>query len=157
MKKKLLRWRKSIQNGKTEDRNSNFIFDLELNIKFPENQNNSYAIFITSTLCPIGQQFRTLQGFFQELGFTISWDAGDYIGFEKDGCKFILQKFDNREFAENFMISVVVSNVDEFRKEVINKQLPEKFGIRIGDVSDQPYGREINIIDMAGVCWHFVQ
>jgi hypothetical protein len=106
---------------------------------------------------PSGSNFEPSRDFFQELGFTISWDAGDYIGFEKDGCKFILQKFDNREFAENFMITVAVSNVDEFRQEVINKQLPEKFGIRIGDVSDQPYGREVNIIDMAGVCWHFVQ
>ena len=55
------------------------------------------------------------------------------------------------------MITVVVMNLDEFRKEVIEKRLPEKFGIRIGEAADQPYGREVNIIDMAGVCWHFVQ
>ena len=30
-------------------------------------------------------------------------------------------------------------------------------GVRIGNVSDMPYGREVNIIDMAGVCWHFVE
>lgn len=106
---------------------------------------------------PSGNNFEGSKDFFQQLGFTISWDAGDYTGFEKDECRFILQKFDNREFAENFMITVAVSNADEFRQEVINKQLPEKFGIRIGDVSDQSYGREVNIIDMAGVCWHFVQ
>jgi len=40
---------------------------------------------------------------------------------------------------------------------VLNKQLPEKYGIRIGEVSDQSYGKEVNIIDIAGVCWHFVQ
>ena len=79
------------------------------------------------------------------------------VGFEKDGCKFILQKFDNKDFAENFMITVGVTNVDEFRKGVIEKELPQKFGIRIGEASDQPYGREVNIIDIAGVCWHFVQ
>ena len=69
-------------------------------------------------------------------------------------CKFILQKFDNKSFAENFMLTVGVPNADDFRNEVIEKKLPEKFGIRIGGkVSDMPYGREVNIIDIAGVRW----
>ena len=106
---------------------------------------------------PSGSNFEGSKQFFLELGFNISWDAGDYTGFERDGCKFILQKYANKDFAENFMVSVAVTNVDEFRKEVIEKQLPQKFGIRIGEASDMPYGREVNIIDLAGVCWHFIQ
>ena len=106
---------------------------------------------------PSGSNFEGSKQFFQELGFNISWDAGDYIGFEKDGCKFILQRYDQKDFAENFMLTVAVDDVEVFRAGVIEKQLPEKFGIRIGEVSNQPYGREVNIIDMAGVCWHFVQ
>jgi len=106
---------------------------------------------------PSGSHFEASKQLFQELGFTIRWDGGDYVGFENNDCRFILQKFDNKEFAENFMVTVGVSNADEFRKEVLEKQLPEKFGIRIGNVSDMPYGREVNIIDMAGVCWHFVE
>ena len=98
---------------------------------------------------PSGSNFESSKQFFVELGFKINWDAGDYTGFERDGCKFILQKFDNKDFAENFMITVGVDNVDEFRKEVLEKKLPEKFGIRIGEVSDMPYGREVNIIDIA--------
>jgi hypothetical protein len=106
---------------------------------------------------PSGENFEGSKQFFGELGFTTRWDAGDYIGFEKDGCKFILQNYVNKDFAENFMLTVNVSDVDQFRKDVIDKQLPQKFGIRIGEVSNQPYGREVNIIDLAGVCWHFVQ
>ena len=106
---------------------------------------------------PSGSDFESSKQLFQELGFTITWDAGDYVGFEREGCKFILQKYNNKAFAENFMVSVAVTNVDEFRKEVAEKQLPEKFGIHLGEVTDQPYGREVNIIDIAGVCWHFVE
>ena len=114
--------------------------------------------FITlQPFVPSGKNFDGSKQFFLALGFNLSWDGGDYAGFEKDGCSFILQKFENREFAENFMITVSVDNVDEFRQEVLNKQLPQKFGIHIGEASDQPYGREVNIIDLAGVCWHFVQ
>ena len=106
---------------------------------------------------PSGSNFQGSKEFFRELGFNIAWDAGDYIGFERDGCKFILQRYDEKGFAENFMLSVKVSDVEAFRQDVLDKQLPEKFGIRIGQVSQQPYGKEVNIIDIAGVCWHFVQ
>ncbi|MEJ7767917.1 MAG: hypothetical protein WKF89_08900 [Chitinophagaceae bacterium] len=106
---------------------------------------------------PSGSDFEGSKQLFQELGFKINWDANDYIGFEKDGCKFILQKYDKPDFAENFMVSVGVSNIEEFRNDVIERRLPEKFGIRIGQITQQPYGREVNIIDIAGVCWHFVQ
>ena len=106
---------------------------------------------------PSGSNFEGSKTFFLELGFHINWDAGAYIGFERDGCKFILQQYDNSAFAENFMISVRVSDAAAFRKMVIEKQLPEKFGIKISQVTQQPYGTEVNIIDLAGVCWHFVQ
>lgn len=106
---------------------------------------------------PSGSQFEASKQFFQELGFSITWDAGDYLGFEKDGCKFILQKFDNTEFAQNFMLSVKIDNAQRFWKEVTDKKLPEKFGIRIAPPHKQPYGLEVNIIDIAGVCWHFVE
>lgn len=106
---------------------------------------------------PSGANFEGSKQFFQELGFTINWDAGDYIGFERDGCKFILQKFDNEQFAQNFMINVKIDNADEFWKFVSEAKLPERFGIKLGKPQMQPYGKEVNIIDIAGVCWHFVE
>ncbi|MBS1920439.1 MAG: hypothetical protein JST17_09310 [Bacteroidetes bacterium] len=106
---------------------------------------------------PSGSQFEHSKQLYLELGFLINWDAGDFIGFQRDECKFILQDLNNKEFAENLMISVMVDNVDEYRKELLNKQVQQKFGIRISEISEQPYGREMNIIDTAGVCWHFIQ
>ena len=106
---------------------------------------------------PSGNNFEAAKNLFVELGFKINWDAGDYIGFEQDGCKFILQKYDNKAFAENLMINVKVDDVQAFRNSLMEKKLPEKFGIRIGEITNQPYGMEVNLIDMAGVCWHFVE
>lgn len=106
---------------------------------------------------PSGNNFEGSKQFFQELGFHINWEVDGYVGFQRDECRFILQRYDEENFAQNFMLSVKVDNVDEFRNLVIEKQLPEKYGIRIGNISKQPYGREVNVIDIAGVCWHFVQ
>ncbi len=106
---------------------------------------------------PSGPDFEKSKQLFLDLGFNLNWDAGDYAGLEKDGCKFILQKFDNRSFAENFMVSVQVDNLEELQLLIQEKNLPEKYGIRVSKIMQQPYGRELNIIDIAGVCWHFVQ
>ncbi len=76
--------------------------------------------------------------------------------FESNGCRFILQNFNNKAFAENLMLSVRVDNIDEFQASVLEKKLAEKFPVKIGRIINQPYGRELNIIDLAGVCWHFV-
>ena len=106
---------------------------------------------------PSGSDFQKSKELFLELGFKINWDAGGYIGYERDGCKFILQEFDNKVFAENFMISVKVDNAEEFWKFVVEKKIPERFGVRITAPKQQPYGKEVNLIDIAGVCWHFVE
>jgi len=106
---------------------------------------------------PSGSNFEGSKQFFLELGFNINWEVPGYAGFQRDECRFILQKFDQAGFAQNFMLSVKVTNVEEFRQTVIDKQLPEKYGIRIGQISQQPYGLEVNVIDLAGVCWHFVE
>ncbi|MDN3656913.1 hypothetical protein QWZ08_14795 [Ferruginibacter paludis] len=106
---------------------------------------------------PSGSEFEKSKLFFQELGFAVNWDVGGYAGLEKDGCKFILQQYENKAFAENFMVSVKVSNAAEFYRSVTEKKLPEKYGIRVSPPKKQPYGLEVNIIDIAGVCWHFVE
>jgi hypothetical protein len=106
---------------------------------------------------PSGKNFVAAKDLFRELGFNITWDNGDLAGFEKDGCKFILQQYDDEAFAQNYMLSVRVTDIIEFREMVMQKKLPEKFGIQVSAVNNMPYGKEVNIIDMAGVCWHFIE
>ena len=106
---------------------------------------------------PSGAEFDRSKKLFLDIGFQIKWDAGDYVGFEKDGCKFVLQKFSNKDFAENFMITVKIDDAEIFWKEMTAKNLEEKFGVRIGKPTQMPYGKEVNMIDIAGVCWHFVE
>lgn len=105
---------------------------------------------------PSGSDFEGAKELFKALGFEIKWDAGDYAGLQKEGASFILQRLNNKEFAENFMISIGVSDIEAFWKEVNEKRLAEKFGVKFSPPAKQPYGTEVNMIDKAGVCWHFV-
>jgi hypothetical protein len=111
---------------------------------------NSIEAFV-----PSGADFNKSRELFLALGFTISWESDDFVRFENDGCKFILQKYDSKEFAENFMMSVKVANLDEFWREVSALKLREKFGVKLQEPKNFPWGREVNLIDIAGVCWHF--
>jgi hypothetical protein len=113
---------------------------------------NSIEAFV-----PSGADFAKSRELFLELGFTINWETDDLAGFEKDGCKFILQKYDAKNFAENFMMSVKVGDLDEFWREVSALNLTEKYGVKLSPPQNFPWGREVNMIDIAGVCWHFVK
>src|SRR5688500_18993139 len=94
---------------------------------------------------PSGSNFEKSKQLFQELGFNIEWDARDYVGFARDGGKFILQNFTNDEVAQNLMINIKVSDADEFWSFVNAKKLTEKFGIQVTAPMQQPYGREVNV------------
>ncbi len=104
---------------------------------------------------PSGADFKKSRELFLELGFKINWEYDDVIGFENEGCKFILQKNDSKEFAENYMMSVKVADLDEFWREISTLNLPERYGVKLNEPKIFPWGREVNMIDVAGVCWHF--
>ncbi len=111
---------------------------------------NSIECFV-----PSGRDFQASRQLFLALGFNISWETDEYIGFENNGCRFILQRYDEKPFAENFMLSVKVDDLDEFWQKISQLNLPEKFGVKLKEPTDFPWGREVNLIDIAGVCWHF--
>jgi hypothetical protein len=113
---------------------------------------NSIEAFV-----PSGKDFKLSRQLFLELGFNIVWETDDYAGFKNNGCRFILQNFDNRAFAENFMMSVKVGDLDEFWRKISELNLPEKFGVKLREPTNFPWGREVNMIDIAGVCWHFAE
>jgi hypothetical protein len=70
-------------------------------------------------------------------------------------AQFILQKFDNETFAGNFMVRLNVKDLDAWWQAVSHKQLEKTYpGFRIKPPTDFPWGREVNFIDLAGVCWH---
>ena len=106
---------------------------------------------------PSGSNFLKSQELFLELGFTINWETNDLVGFGKSGSKFILQKYGAKGFAENIIMSVTVDNLDKFWQKVFELNLPEKFGVKLNPPKDFPSLREVNLIDIAGVCWHFAE
>jgi hypothetical protein len=63
---------------------------------------------------PSGMQYDASRRFFAELGFEERWENGGCAGFKNGDAQFILQKMDNQEFAENFMVTIEVSNLEDW-------------------------------------------
>ena len=104
---------------------------------------------------PSGRDFEGSRRLFADLGFEEVWAADDYVGFRNGDAQFILQRYDVKSFAENFMVRLNVGDLDTWWHAVSKKSLDSKYpGFRIGPPKDVPWGREVTFIDLAGVCWH---
>ena len=107
---------------------------------------------------PSGKDYNASRSFFVELGFTETWEKNGYAVMQNGQCSFILQRYDNEQFASNLMMKLVVPNLDEWWALIQSKSLDSLFpGARLKPPTQFPWGREVNIIDPAGVCWHVME
>ena len=104
---------------------------------------------------PSGSDYEASRRLFIDVGFEEVWENEGYAGFRNGNAQFILQKFHDETFASNFMIRINVPDLDAWWKAISKKELQTKYpGLRINPPQDFPWGREVNFIDLAGVCWH---
>ena len=107
---------------------------------------------------PSGSDFALACKFFQDLGFAREWESNGVAGFACGNAKFILQDYDVPEFARNYMVRLDVSDLEAWWKQIEALKLDEKYsGVQLKAPADYPWGREVNIIDPAGVWWHIGQ
>jgi len=89
-----------------------------------KNQQTSVVNMIYLSLQPFipsGSDFNKSKELFQELGFEIEWAEDELVGFRNGACKFILQKYENKAFAENLMLAVKIPDVDSFWDSITHK------------------------------------
>jgi hypothetical protein len=107
---------------------------------------------------PAGTQFQASLDFFAALGFGVEWRQGGLAGLRFGGAYFILQDIDVPEWQKNQMITFEVTDLDAYWAELEAKALPDRFpGVKVRPPTQFPWGREIHLIDPAGVCWHVRQ
>jgi hypothetical protein len=105
------------------------------------------------------KDYATSRRFYRALGFVETFTNESVTGFRLEGARFLLQNFYNEELAGNFMLSMMVDDVESWWQHVAAQNLPESFpGVKVKPPEDYPWGlREIHIIDPAGVLWHIAQ
>ena len=106
---------------------------------------------------PSGKDFALSKRFFQDLGFAITWEAPGLAEFQLGSAVFILQDFENISMQENLMFFVGVDNLDAWWKHICDSGVLKRYpDAHAKEPTHYPWGqREVHLIDIAGVCWHF--
>jgi catechol 2,3-dioxygenase-like lactoylglutathione lyase family enzyme len=101
------------------------------------------------------KDFELSKRFYVGLGFEKVLD-GDVAVFRVGSSSFILTRFDQ---AENFMMQLMVDDLDTWWAHIDALDLENKFGVPAPRApAMQPWGLRIAyIVDPAGVLWHVAQ
>lgn len=107
---------------------------------------------------PSGADFEVAIAFFSEIGFAEQWRGPGIAGLRFGGAYFLLQEADVPEWQQNQMITFEVTDLDGYWAELAAKDLAGRFpGVKLKPPTQFPWGRELHLIDPAGVCWHVRQ
>jgi uncharacterized glyoxalase superfamily protein PhnB len=71
---------------------------------------------------------------------------------------FLLQRFYQKEHAENFMMHMLVQDVEAWWQHVVSRHIAERYGVRAMPPEDRPWGiRDFVLNDPTGVLWRIGQ
>jgi len=96
--------------------------------------------------------------FYETLGFEKLVD-GEVAIFRVGSSGFILQRYDQKAFASNFMMQLMVDDLDAWWMHISALDLPRQFGVQPPKApAMQPWGlRVAYLYDPGGVLWHVCQ
>ena len=104
------------------------------------------------------RDFEVSQRFYQDLGFEVAWSDDDLAYLRHDSSAFLLQRFYQKEHAGNFMMHLLVEDVDAWWGHVQTSGLLAKYGVHAEPPSDKPWGmRDFVILDPTGVLWRIAE
>ncbi len=107
---------------------------------------------------PSGAHFNRSLEFFAALGFETTWRSEGLAGLRFGEAFFLLQEIDIPEWQKNQMLTFEVTDLDGYWSELEARGLEVAFpGVRLRPPANFPWGREVHIIDLGGVCWHVRQ
>lgn len=103
------------------------------------------------------KDFDLSKRFYSDLGFSLVWGNDKIAQFQIGAFRFLLQgNFFVKQHAENFMMSLMVEDADEWWDHIERTRLKEKYSLYMAKPPVmQPWGiRVLYLSDPTGVLWH---
>ncbi|PCJ30206.1 MAG: glyoxalase [Gammaproteobacteria bacterium] len=104
------------------------------------------------------KNFELSKQFYSEMGFTLASDDGGVAYFYLGDCSFLLQDFYQQALAENFMMHLLVEDVEAWHAQLLSSNIAAKYDIKITELETQPWAmRDFVINDPSGIIWRIGQ
>ena len=104
------------------------------------------------------KDFALSKRFYQDLGFDLAWSSEDLAYLRHGNSSFLLQNFYQKEHAGNFMMHLLVEDVEAWWSYVQAQGLAAKHGVKVDPPADRPWGlRDFVVVDPTGVLWRIGQ
>jgi uncharacterized glyoxalase superfamily protein PhnB len=104
------------------------------------------------------KDFEASKRFYADLGFNIPWSSDDLAYLHAGNTSFLLQRFHVEQHSANFMMHLLVEDVDAWWQHVESQQLAQKYGISVTPPENQPWNiRDFTLTDPTGVLWRIGQ
>jgi hypothetical protein len=104
------------------------------------------------------KDFNSSKAFYEALGFKKLLDS-DVAIFGVGASAFILQRYYQKEWAENCMMQLMVDNLDAWWEHIGSLNLPSVFDVPPPKApAVQPWGLRVAYVwDPTGVLWHVAE
>jgi hypothetical protein len=100
------------------------------------------------------KDFALSKQFYQDIGFTLASDEEGIAYFHHENVSFLLQNFYVKELADNFMMHLLVKDVDAWWTKLNAAGIAKKYGVKLGEIKQQPWRmRDFTLHDSSGVLW----
>lgn len=104
------------------------------------------------------KQFALSKQFYLDLGFSLASEGGGVAYFHIGDASFLLQDFCADNLAENFMMHLLVQDVDAWWQQITQSGIVQKYDVKLSPIQLQPWGmRDFCIADPSGVLWRIGQ
>jgi uncharacterized glyoxalase superfamily protein PhnB len=104
------------------------------------------------------RDFERSKKFYGEIGFTMASEGGGVAYFRVDDASFLLQDFCSDGLAENFMMHLLVDDVDAWWDRIDESGVVGSYGVSLSPIELQPWRmRDFCLTDPSGVCWRIAQ
>ncbi len=100
------------------------------------------------------KNYQQSQAFYRAFGFELTTISDTLCLCESGECGFFLQDFYQPQLANNLMLQLSVLDIDEVYSQLHRLN---DFNVKHSDITQQPWGKELNLWGPAGELWQIIE
>jgi hypothetical protein len=103
------------------------------------------------------KDFEVSKRFYVELGFHPRPLTDRLVEMQLGVFSFILQAYYVRDWADNFVVQVTVSDVGLWWDHIVSLDLPVRYGVKTTAPQSESWAVVAGVTDPSGVLWRFAE